>query len=287
MALSSTAASADSGTANNHSIVNGVDSAITHVVEAAPAIVSQAVSAPAHTAHQPAVPPAAVPAPAVVVSKLPPAVDHLVANAPVLNKVVPGGAVSSVTAPVVEPAGTLLQGVTGPAIEAVTPLVDSLPKLPDAIPETQVTVPGVGAPRVSQPVGLPAEAGDHSPVTAVPVDTTPPAGESAVTPPMMGFAGRVGPSGFLGAQWPASAPVSSFGEASAPLAPSDGKYPDGDPGGVAGNSSAVITGNSSGAAAAWLPNMSLFHPLAAILESTAASYHLPAPVSFDPGSSPD
>jgi hypothetical protein len=81
--------------------------------------------------------------------------------------------------------------------------------------------------------------------------------------------------------------MSGYGDFSAPGSPSDETFPNGVPGSDAENGSAALRSNPSGAAAAWLPGMNLFHPLAGILESTAAAERDLTPVSFDPGSSPD
>lgn len=316
MALSSTAASADAGSTNDHSLLSGADSAVTNIVDnttaglsgtrgndasanVAPAQAPTAVSAPAPAANPPA-----VQVPAVVASELPPlahAIDQLVSSMPVANVVVPEDTASTVTAPVIlstigtvdgvgTRVGTLVDGVVAPALDAVGSTADALPVggLPVTILGVPVTIPSVYLPGDVVTGATPPGA----PSALVPVTdalTTYPALRlaQAVTAPLLGLASCFGPPGLGGTLSNATVPLSGYGDPSAPGSPSDGTFPNGIPGDDAGNGSAALPSNPSGAAAAWLPGMNLFHPSAGALESTAAADRHLAPVSFDPGSSPD
>lgn len=257
MALSSTAANADSGSTNNHTILGGAGSAVSNVVH--------------NEVHLPA-----VQVPAVVVHELPKltrSVDQLVASTPVVSAVLPEGTVGAVTKSVVSPAASAVDGVGS----SVGSLVGSLPV---TIPE--ITVPSV---QIPDAVGT-GEALAGEPAAVEPVAVVPPTPAQDVAAPLPGFAGPSSPPVLNGTLSTSTVRATSSEVPSAP-APG-GTFPPGTPGGSdAGNSSAVLTSNPSGAATAWLQGTILFYPLAGTLVSTAAAGRVPAPVSFDPGSSPD
>ncbi|MEV8149182.1 hypothetical protein AB0O52_13720 [Arthrobacter sp. NPDC080073] len=257
MALSSTAANADSGSANNHNLPGGAGSAVSNVVH--------------HEVHPPA-----VQVPAVAVHELPKlsrSVDQLAASTPVVSAVVPEGTVGAVTTRVVSPAASAVDGVGA----RVGSLVGSL----------QVTIPQITVPSVQIPdaVGT-GEALAGEPAAVEPAAVAPPTPAQDVAAPMLDVAGPSGPPVLDGTLSTSTVRATNSEVPSAP-APG-GTIPPGTPGGSdAGNSSAVLTSNPSGAATAWLQGTILFYPLTGTLVSTAAAGRVPAPVSFDPGSSPD
>lgn len=311
MALSSAAANADSGSTNNHTLLGGAGSSVSNVVHNAARDLSGTLgnADPAGVASVPAPAVTSVPVPAVHLPSvhLPavqgPAdlpqlarnVDQLVASAPVVSAVLPEGTVSGVTTPVVSPAASAVDGVGSSvgsvvgravtrALGVVGSTVETLPggSLPVIIPEIAITVPAIQFP---DDVGIAEALSEGPPVlgTAGGVLTTP---ARDVAAQLLGLAGASGPPGLNGTSSKATVWASRTGDPSAP--PSDGTFPPGTPGGsdtVGG--SAVLSSNPSGAAAAWLQGTNLFYPLAGTLVSTAAAGRVPAPVSFDPGSSPD
>lgn len=287
IALSSTAASADSGNTNNHTLLGGASSAVSNVVHNTPkglsGTVSDAVAASVASVPAPAV--ASVPVPEVrlpavqvppaVVNELPQltaSVDQLLANTPMVSTVLPDGAVSAATASLVSPAARAVDGVGS----GVGSLVGSLP----------VTVPDVTVPSIHIPdaAGI-GEALEAGPAVAGPAGSVPLTSAQDVATPLLSLAGSSGPPGLMAT--PSKSTVRASGS-NEPSAPSDATFPPGAPGGsdtVSG--SAVLSSNPSGASAAWLQGTKLFYPLAGTIVSTAAAGRVPAPVSFDPGSSPD
>lgn len=305
LALSSTAANADSGSANNHTLVGGAESAVTNIVPNATAGITgtpgNAVSASAASVPAPAMASAPVPVvqlpvvkvPASVVRELPrltQAIDRGVASTPIVGEIIPQGTVDALTAPVLFPAaravdgvgsgvGSLVGGSIAPALGAVGSTVEGF-----SIGNLPVTIPGnlgTGAIPSEQPSGL------GSVADAVTTSAISPLAQ-AVAVPLVGLARIYGPPSLRKAPWNATVQYAGYGNPAVPASPSDGIFPDGTPGSsYAGNGSAALPGNPSGAATAWLPSMNLFYPFAGVLASTAAAGRVPAPVSFDPGSSPD
>ncbi|MHC6219903.1 hypothetical protein [Arthrobacter sp. MMS24-S77] len=292
LALSSTAANADSGSANNHTLLGGAESAVTNVVHNATAGIIGSV-APASVASVPAPTVASAPAPvihlpvaqvpATVVHELPrltQAIDRSAASTPIVNDIIHEGTVGAVTAPVLSPAASAVGGVgsgVGALVgDALSPALDAVGSTVDALPigSLPITIPGgVGT------GGTPSE--QPSVPTIAPL-------AQAVAVPLVSLAGTNGPPGLRKAPWNATLQYVGYANPAVPGSPSDGKFPDGTPGSSdGGNGSAALPSNPSGAATAWLPSMNLFYPFAGALVSTAAAGRVPAPVSFDPGSSPD
>lgn len=305
LALSSTAAHADSGGTNNHTLLGGAESAVTNVVHNASAGITgtpgNPVSASGASVPVP-VPVASVPVPvaqlpvvqvpAAVVHELPrltQAIDRGVDSTPVVDEIIHEGTVAAVTAPVLSPAaraadgvgsgvGSLVGGSITPALGTVGSTVEglSIGNLPITIPESL----GTGG-LSEQPSGPASVADGLENSTGSPL-------EQAVALPPVSLARTYSPLGLPKA--PSNAPVQTagYGISIVPASLSDGVVPEDIPGSSdAGNGSAALPSNPSGAATAWLPGMNLFIPLSGILVSTAAAGRVPAPVSFDPGSSPD
>ncbi|GAA3317964.1 hypothetical protein [Arthrobacter ramosus] len=262
IALSSTAANADSGSTNNHTLLGGAVSAVSNVVHNAAKGLS---GIPGNTVSVTVV---QVP----TVSELPQltrSVDQLVASTPVVGAVLPEGTVGAVTTNVVSPAASAVDGVGS----SVGSLVGSLP----------VATPEITVPSIQIPDGVALAGG---PAVVEPVAGVPSTLAQDVAAPMLSLAVPSGPPGLHGAPLKATVRASGSNDPSAP--PSGGTFPPGTPGGsdtVSG--SAVLSSNPSGAATAWLQGTNLFCPLTGTLVSTAAAGRVPAPVSFDPGSSPD
>jgi hypothetical protein len=288
MALSSTAANADSGSTNNHSLLGGAGSVVSNVVHNAAkglsATPGNAVSVSVASVPAPAVDSVPVPAvhqpavqvPPVVLNGLPQltrSADKLVASTPVVGAVLPEGTVGAVTASVVSPAASAVDGVGS----SVGPLVGSLP----------VAIPDITVPSIQIPDAL----GVGDALAAGPAVVEPVAGVSSsllqdVADPLLSLAGASGPPDLNGT--PSKATIRASGSNGPSAPPSGGTFPAGAPGGSDTVSGAAVLSNSpSGAATAWLQGTNLFHPLTGTLVSTAAAGRVPAPVSFDPGSSPD
>jgi len=232
-----------------------------------------------------------------VVGQLSGAVDDLITAIPVVNQVVPAGAVSSVSAPVAHIAdgatGTLVEMVVPsvaeavpvlePVLEPVANLVTGTAPLPAAVPLLPAVVVDDGAPVLPEPA--PAELEGESPGAA---DAA--SGESAVGIPLdQAPASAVTAAGALAvtsAFPPAAVTASSMtSDENAPADPSS--YPvhaPAVPGSGAG--SGGLTGGGTGSAA-WLSLFDFDFPLTGLVIAGEAPEHAPAPVSFDPGSSPD
>lgn len=313
LALSSTAANADSGNASNHTLLGGADSAVSNVVHNAPkglsGTVNNAVAAVASVpvpavASVPVPAVASVPVPAVAsvpvpaaplpeiqlpevqlpAAQVPPAVadglpqltagaDQVLASTPVVNAVLPNGAVGAVTSTVVPPVTHAVDGI-GSGVDS---LLGSLP----------VTVPQVAIPSLQVPdaEGI-GEVLEAAPAVVESTDGTTSMPAQDVAAALPSLAGQDGPLGANGVLSKAPTGTSGSNDSSAPL--SGGTFPPGAPGGshtISG--SAVLSGNTAGPAAAWLEGTNLIYPLAGTLASPAAAGTAPAPVSFDPGSSPD
>ncbi|GAB3564273.1 hypothetical protein GCM10027405_20140 [Arthrobacter alkaliphilus] len=305
IALSSTAANADSGN-NNPGLLGGTGPAVSNVahsaskgisgtvnnaiatVVAVPAPAAVSIPAPA-VASVPVPAVASVPVPQLPEVQLPAAqvpsavaneipqltagADQVLASTPIVNAVVPDGTVGAVTSTVVPPVTRAVDGVGS----GVGSLVGSLPV---AVPD--VTLPSLHVPDAAGTGELlgaePAVAESADGVASVPA--------TDVVAPLPGLAGLSDltlPNGT-----PSKAPVWTSGsnDPSGPL--SGGTFPPGAPGGShAISGSAVLSSNAAGSAAAWLEGTNLIYPLAGTLLSPAAAGRVPAPVSFDPGSSPD
>lgn len=297
LALSSTAANADSGNASNHTLLGGADSAVSNVVHNAPKGLSGTVNnAVAAVASVPVPAVASVPVPAAPLpeiqlpevqlpaAQVPPAVadglpqltagaDQVLASTPVVNAVLPNGAVGAVTSTVVPPVTHAVDGI-GSGVDS---LLGSLP----------VTVPQVAIPSLQVPdaEGI-GEVLEAAPAVVESTDGTTSMPAQDVAAALPSLAGQDGPLGANGVLSKAPTGTSGSNDSSAPL--SGGTFPPGAPGGshtISG--SAVLSGNTAGPAAAWLEGTNLIYPLAGTLASPAAAGTAPAPVSFDPGSSPD
>lgn len=297
LTLSSTAASADTGT-DSPPLLGGVTSSVSSLTHDPSVAVSPApAGSPAETIAGPGLlQPVVAP-----VSGL---ADSVIASVPVVNHVVPAGTVSSVSTPLAgvvdDVSAGVAQGVVSPATEAVPVLEPVLQPVSDLVTGSAllpVAVPD--APLDAVPAQLPvaanlasADAALSAPEAAAALAATAAEpGESAAVSPAAARAdsnagheqrGSV-PSGiFLHVDASAvSAPVElPLANDPAPL-PGQGPATPG-----SGTGSSGSSGSPSGAAA-WLSPFDLGLERPGVIPVGDPSQHLPAPVSFDPGSSPD
>lgn len=305
LTLSSTAASADTGP-DSSSLIGGVTSSVSSVTHDVAAAASPApVGSPAGPAAAPGLL-------QPVVTQVSGPADNLIASVPVADQVVPAGSVSTVSAPLIEVTDGVTAGVVqvvvDPATEAVPalepvlqPVSDLLAgaaplpvPLPEQAVELQQPIDAVQAelPETETPAdaAAPAAAGPSADVrqaaTEVHQDALVAADASSAASgenlEAQGAAGLAGTSALqsdmagLGgtiADEPVPADQAPL-PANTPAAPGSGTGSGGSPGGPSG-------------AAAWLSPFDLDFELPCAVLAGDTSEHAPAPVSFDPGSSPD
>lgn len=295
LALSSTAASADSGSRSDP-ILGGLTSTVSSVTSAAGNALS-AVSAPL-----PVSPPASGSNGLLqpVVGSLTGPVDNLAATVPVVNQVLPDHTITNVISPVSsavdDAAGNLAEAVIPPASETIPALKPVLDPIADVISGGEVTLPEPVAGVVTELLGDPTVSGPNlldsgaAPVeaSAMPgsADSDSAAGSSNAT--------AASATGFIGALWQPSASLgdtSSEAGISAETGPYGGENGPPRPEVIpalpgSGSSSGQSSGASSGGAAC-LTDVFLNLPQPGNTPASGSLQHAPAPVSFDPGSSPD
>ncbi|WP_307077381.1 hypothetical protein [Arthrobacter pascens] len=215
--------------------------------------------------------------------------DQFVAALPVVNRVVPAGTVTAVSAPVAAAADDAGAGlvdtvsppladafpVLEPVLQPVADLVNGDTPLPVSWPEPPVAATDASAEAVS---GDPGTAGGLPPMPLADQD-----GSFLKT-----VAGTVG--------WTVSSELASTGTPSASAgmqsASPDIPWTD-DPSPApapAGPSSGPGSGSSQSGSpgfVAWLDTNGLYLPLPGVFPISGSAEHAPSPVSFDPGSSPD
>lgn len=303
LALSSSAASADAGGSHSDSFFAGLTSSVSSVTSAS----GDALSAVSSHSRAPDQAPAPSPAPGSngllqpVVGNLTGPVDNLAGSLPVISQVVPAETVTNVITPVSaavdDTAGSLAEAVIPPASETIPALQPVLDPIADVISDGDVTLPEPVADLVTQLVGDPPVPGpnlldlsgaEHDSASALreTADAVSSAGTSTAT---TAFA-----SGVSGMLWPPSMPLgdtSGVAGVSGETGPNGGG--NGPPGPDAippapgsGSSSGQSSGASSGGAAC-LTDFSLNLPQPGSTPASKPLQHAPAPVSFDPGSSPD
>jgi hypothetical protein len=218
-------------------------------------------------------------------------VDYLIEAAPVVNQIVPSGTVGSVTAPVVAAADTAVaetaQTVLPAASDAVPALDPILEPVGELLPGNDaLPLPDIG----TVPPGLPAAPDTSAFDGGLVADV-----ELALTGAFNAFPVGSGLSVTPGAAWllPTAGPGSvHLSGVPAGSLESPGNS-DGAPGpyelpAVPGSASG--TSQSAGAGpggSAWLSAFHLDVPLTGVFPVSGPLQSSPAPVSFDPGSSPD
>lgn len=280
LTFSTAPASADS-LLESGSLLGGPTSSVGSVAE------NSGLAAPA----QP-VPSAPAGLPESAVTTVSGAADSLISAVPIAAPVVPAGAVMAITAPVGEVVETAASQVVA---TVVAPVVEAAPVLEPVLQPVSGLVAGVAAvplpdvPVVSLDLGLPSvePESDAVPLVETPSTLFVPAssddvpGTSAVAVELVVSSKR---AWSLGDVTPSRAASSSTG----------GPAPD-DPGPLSAQTPAVPgsgSGSSSSSSghsgpAAGLDPDAFVLPAAGEVLAADASEHAPAPVSFDPGSSPD
>ncbi|MGX9901972.1 hypothetical protein ACW0JT_23055 [Arthrobacter sp. SA17] len=234
-----------------------------------------------------------------VVGSLTGTVDNVVGSVPVISQVVPSGtvtnAVSPVSAAVDDAASGLAETVIPPASETIPVLQPVLDPVANVISGEDVALPEPVAGVITELIG-------ESSVPGLGLDDSGVGGNAAAaltdTPDFVSSAGSSTATaalatGFTAPWTPSTSLGDTSGEAgiSGVAAPSGGG--NGPPGpeavpAVPGSGSG--TGQSSGGAsggAACLTDFSLNLPQPGSTTASGPLQHAPAPVSFDPGSSPD
>ena len=306
LTLSSTAASADTGP-DSPSLLGGVTSSISSLTSDLADVVSPA---PAGSPARPASGPAATSGMLQpVVTQVSGLADNLISSVPVVDQVVPAGTVSSVSAPVVEVADSVAAGavqvVLDPAAGAVPALEPVLQPVSDLLTgSAQLPLPGLPV-EVQQPVQTvtPDVPAAEAPASAEPRPALAEAAEAVVataSEPAPADALAAGPlaagnaveesqraDGLTGTsvlQWDVSSLSDPAADQPLPVDPVPPAQAPAVPGSGAG--SGTSSGGPTGAAA-WLSpyNFDFERPVAVLAGDSLQ--HAPAPVSFDPGSSPD
>ncbi|UTT70675.1 hypothetical protein NMQ03_05930 [Arthrobacter sp. DNA4] len=295
LTLSSTAATADAGT-DSTSLLGGVTSSVSSLSHDLAATVSPV---PAASTTGPAESPGLL---QPVVTPVAGLADDLIAAVPVVDQLVPAGTVSEVSAPLVELADTVAAGVAqevaAPAAETVPVLEPVLQPVSDLLTgAAPLPVPPLDAVQVDVPTeAVPAPAQDQpaavedAPDGMVTAPESDQAVESSSASPAAHNGTSMEPSGAgilahtAAPQFEVSATAGSVAEqplpdplplpAQAPAAPASGTGSGGSSGGTS-------------PAAAWFNPFYFDFDRAGSVRADRSPEHAPAPVSFDPGSSPD
>ncbi|MBT2595642.1 hypothetical protein [Arthrobacter sp. ISL-72] len=307
LALSAPAASADS-TADPGSLLGGISSSVSSIADKAAAPVDALASAvnvadPITTPAPPAAARPAQPAAPEQLGLLQPATtitrtgDHLIEVVPVVAQIVPAGAVNTVTTPVAAAADTIVAD----AADAVIPAAgDAVPVLEPILEPVEEVLAGIDALPIPESKVL-----DPSPA-AVPNISTFDGGLTTGVEPAVGGSGQAslvtsGPTVVTESAQPMhsarTAPAQLSAQPHSPAPPGGSLESPGngeaapvphDPPAVPGSGSGggQSSGGGSGGSA-WLSVFHLDTPLTGVFSISGPLQSAPAPVSFDPGSSPD
>lgn len=214
-------------------------------------------------------------------------VDQLIEAVPLVNTVVPSGSVGTITAPVVEAADGIVVEIAQQALPATSDALPALDPAVDPVGELLTSVellPDNGAallpavPAASAWEG--GTAGDVTPSLVVPVSAGPESSrELSADPAKSAVVSASKDSRTL--------PTPHAASLEAPLPANETPYPAALPA-VPGSGSGSSQSSGSGAGgAAWLSDFHMDVPLNQAVAVSAHPQTSPAPVSFDPGSSPD
>lgn len=291
LALSSTAASADAGP-DSPSLLGSVTSSASSLTRNLAETVSEA---PAASPAGPAAGPGLV---QPVVSQVAGVAENFISSVPVVEQVIPAGTLSTVSAPVGEIADTVAAGVVQvvvapaadaapvlePALQPVADLLNGTPPLPLPLPTAPVDVLGRTVPGSTAAVQALTDVSGMAQELVQGSESLPtvPVAGSASVPSTMGTAALANTSApQAGLAVPADPsleqplPVDPVPlGAQVPAAPASGTGSGGSSGGPSG-------------AAAWLSPVGFGFERPGAVPAAGAPEHAPAPVSFDPGSSPD
>ena len=306
LALSAPAASADS-TSDSGSLLGGISSSVSSVAGKAATPVNETLAPVVAVVRPDAVPAPAAAAPAVAAPPAQPVAqqpagllqplagaatgtaDYLIDAVPVLNQIVPGGTVGTVTAPVVAAADS----VVAEAAQAVLPAAsDALPVLEPVLEPVDELISGVDTLPISEAVASGLAAVTDSPaldggfgIAAGPAQDE----QFGATRVSSGLSSTPAsaqtlPHANLGSTHSSSPPAGALEyPANGGGIPDPRELP-----AVPGSGSG--TSQSSGAGpggSAWLSTFHLDVPLTGVFPVGGPLQSSPAPVSFDPGSSPD
>ncbi|QDG87584.1 hypothetical protein [Pseudarthrobacter sp. NIBRBAC000502770] len=285
LTLSSTPATADTGP-DSSSLPGAPTSSVSSLGQDLAATVSPV---PAGSADGPAASPGLLQPVITPVSGL---TDNLIAAVPVVDQVVPAGTVSRVSTPLVEVADTVAAGVarelTAPAAEAlpvlepvlqpVSDLLNGAVSLPaPPLDDVKVDVPGVLAPA---PAGDLPSAVEEAPDAT---DTATESGQAVEAPSTASDAGILANTAF-----PHAVVFETLGSiAEQPLAVDPLPVPAQAPAAPAPGTGSSGSSGGTSAAAAWLNPIYFDFEGAGAVRAERSPGHIPSPVSFDPGSSPD
>lgn len=282
LTLSASAATADSS-GDSGSVLGGVASSVSSLT--APL---SGAETPILEAASPAPSPAGLLQP--VVGRVAGTADHLIAPLPVMNSVVPAGTVTSVAVPVAGVVDTaaddLIETVAPPLAEAVPVLEPVLQPVVDLVDATVAAVPVTLPDLIVDGIAV---AGEASTITDAAAGPTAGAEHSADDAPGRStnaadhFRAATGASSALAKTSARTLPLApgntwtvdpSMPPAPAPAGPASGLGSGASPSGVSGS-------------AAWLDEFGFNLPLSGAFPVSGSPQHVPSPVSFDPGSSPD
>lgn len=292
LALSAPTASADAAS-DTGSLLGGVTSSVTSVSEAATRPVEDVLAAAAFgpgagpaDAALPSPPDSAEPA--VTLQPLTATADQFISAVPVVNLVVPSGTVATVTETTFDttdvivadlaqellPAASGIISVLDPVVEPVSDRLAGVEALPGnvAASDRAVTASGVVGGTTDTPVLAPslpvgAESAVRAPAADVPSYSTAPLGTagSGVLQLVPVSTGSVESPGHN---------EGSPGQSEVPAVP------------CSGSGSSQSSGGGAGGAA-WLSTFHVDVALIGVFPISGPLQNAPAPVSFDPGSSPD
>jgi hypothetical protein len=224
-------------------------------------------------------------------------VDDVIAAVPVVNQVVPEGPVASVTAPVVSAAETAVTDAVVPDAAGALPVVDQVIE-----PVRDIVDVDVDAPLPLPLAPLSSAPADPLDGTSEPSASLKPAADTAGFPAIgsasaeglqAGQEGPLTPAATLltapggGAALPLNAAAVSSGTPELPAggeSPASGWLP---AAAGSGSGSGSSSSGSSGGAAAWLTASTIDLPLTGDAPVSGPLQHAPAPVSLEPGCSPD
>jgi hypothetical protein len=278
------------------SLLGGVTNSVSSVTEKLPVPVPVAPAAAPETST-----PAPVSSPGLLtplVGGVSGLADQIVSSVPVVNHVVPAGTVSVIAVPVAQVADAATAEV---AAAVIPPVAEALPVLEPVLQPVSGLVTG-SAPLPVELPDLPLVSGDkqsHAGAGSVPAGTgavpgqavaaahTPaiPFGEAAEAPATGAtLVGGMGIGHASAASWASSAgPDSAQEQPTADPSPAPARAP----AVPASGSGSCATSAGSSSAAAWLSQFNFDPATPGALRAGDISEHAPAPVSFDPGSSPD
>ena len=289
LTFSASGASADTFT-DATSLLGGVTSSISSVTDKLPVSAAVASEAAPESSAQ-----AQVSTPDLfepLVGDFSERADHVGSSLPLVTHVVPAGPVSVLADPIAQFADAATAEVVN---VAVPPVAEALPVLDPVLQPVGDVVTGdvvlpLPAPLEKAPVVVPAEAVTAAMEAAVAAEPAATAAMNVVSGLAAIAESRVSGTAVILAELPEprpAAPVApDFAEEQSGTvepSPAPAQVPSAP---VSGTGSSVSSAASSGAAA-WLNHFTFNPPMTGSVSAGETSEHATAPVSFDPGSSPD